>query len=243
MKKTVSSLTGQDFRVSATVTDLRNLDKVLDLIKSIGIRKMVDFGCGYGGLTRYIADYLNVDLKDVYGVDVIEERLAEAKLKGINVYKSDLNSDRLPLASNTFDLVTSFGALEHLTYFDNFLVESYRLLSHNGHIILAMPNLGSYVNRICLLFGYQPRDVEISSQVSAGIDPFHKKGFLGHVHSATLRAIKELLDYYKFDVVKITSSSPYPEQNRILKSLIDGILSLSPSLSRRFIVLAKKRVS
>ena len=243
MKNYVDGLTRQDFEVSATLADLPNLNKVLDLIKNVGIRKIIDLGCGYGGLTRYVAKCLSADLTDVYGVDVVEERLMEAKSKDINVYKSDLNKDRLPFLDNSFDLVMSFGALEHLTCFDNFFIESYRLLNHNGYIILAMPNLASYPNRIALLLGYQPRDVEISCKVSPGISPFYKSGFLGHIHSATLCAMKELLDYYRFDIVKIRSSAPNLERNRIVRSFMDKIFSFSPSLSRRFIVLAKKRVN
>lgn len=199
---------------------------------------MIDLGCGYGDLTSYVARYLNID--NVCGVDIDTERLLQAKTKGINTYKLDLNKDTLPFADGYFDLVTSFGALEHLIYFDNFFSESLRVLGKGGYIIVAMPNLASYINRIALLFGYQPRDVEISQNALPGTLPFYhyRSDFFGHIHSATLRAIKQMLGYYGFTIIKIRSSSPY--RNNKLVKVLDKIFSLSPRLSRRFIILGRK---
>jgi len=200
---------------------------------------LIDFGCGYGGMTKYIASYLNIS--DIHGIDMDEDRLKQAKTRGINTYKLDLNSDRLPFPDRSFDLVVSFGVLEHIVYFDNFFSEGYRILANGGYVILAVPNLGSYVNRLALFLGYQPRDVEISLKVSPGIFPMYPKyshGFLGHVHSATFRATKEMLEHYGFRLIKVAPSSPY-QVNKLVK-VVDKAFSLWPSLSRRFIVLGIK---
>lgn len=232
-----NGLTPGDFAVSATAHDLPSLDAILKLIKNSEPSKMIDLGCGYGGLTTYVARYLNVD--NVYGIDIDRERLDKAQSKGINTYEIDLNKDALPFANGYFDLVVSFGALEHLMYFDNFFSESLRILSFGGHIVLAMPNLASYINRIALLLGYQPRDVEVSQEFFQGTLPFYPSGFLGHVHSATLRTIKQMMEYYGFHVIKVKPSSPY-QANKLVK-VMDKIFSHSPGLSRRFIILGRKR--
>jgi len=232
-----TELTREDFATSATSQDLKNLNKVLDLLKDAGISKMIDIGCAYGGLTRYVAQYL--DVNDVYGVDVDEERLQQARSRGIRTYELDMNSASLSIQDGYFDLVTCFGVLEHLVYFDNFFSESYRVLNKGGAIILAMPNLASYINRMALFFGYQPRDVEISRKTLPGTLPFYPKGFFGHIHSATLRAIKQIMEYYGFTIVTVKPSSPY--QVNTLVKLVDKVFSLSPSLSRRFIILGRKR--
>jgi len=197
---------------------------------------MLDLGCGYGGLTKYVAS--NLKIPDVYGVDIDDGRLEQARLKGIHTCNLDLNKARLPFPDGFFDLVTSFGALEHLVYFDNQLTESFRVLGNGRYLIVAMPNLASYVNRIALLLGYQPRDIEISRELSPGILPLYPHGFLGHIHSATLLAIKQMLNHYGFHIIKVTSSSPY-QTNKLLK-VMDRLFSLWPSLGRRFIILAKK---
>jgi len=234
-----SELTSEDFAISSTLHDLQSLNRILDRIKTQQLNSMIDMGCGYGGLTTYIARYLNVI--DIHGVDANTNRLSQAKLRGINVHELDLNKAELPLPDESFDLVTSFGVLEHLIYFDSILKESWRVLRKGGYLIIAMPNLANYVNRIALLFGYQPRDVEISSEVQPVILPFYARRdhiFQQHVHSATLRATKQLLRYYRFHLVRVGASAPFPP-NTLIK-LVDKAVSPFPSLSRRFIILGKK---
>ena len=227
---------GQQFRGSATAQDLRSINKILDVIKSYNHHKMIDPGCGYGGLTRYVANYLKIS--DIHGIDIDGSRLAQAKLKGIKTHNLDLNKTQLPFTDESFHLVTSFGALEHLIYFDNFFSESFRVLGKGGHIIVAMPNLGSYINRVALLFGFQPRDIEISHKILPGTLPFYTKGFFGHIHSATLHAIKQMMEHYGFTIIKVRCSSPY-QTNKLIK-VMDKIFSFWPSLSRRFIIIGKK---
>ena len=112
-------------------------------------------------------------------------------------------------------------------------------MKKDGYLIVAMPNLASYINRIGLLFGYQPRDVELSRYTSAqGFLPIYGGDWIGHVHSATLRAIKSLLGAYGFSVIKVTASNPYAKTGLI--RILDKLFSTTPGLSRRFIILAKK---
>jgi ubiquinone/menaquinone biosynthesis C-methylase UbiE len=232
----ISEIRPKDRSIGATASDLPSLNRVLKQIENTKAKTMIDLGCGYGGLTTYVAKYLNID--NVYGVDLDDERLSYARSRCVKTYKLDLNRDRLPFPDGFFDLVVSFGALEHLVYFDNFFSESFRVLTKDGHIIIAMPNLGSYVNRIALLLGYQPRDVEISFKFPPGILPFHARGFVGHIHSATLGAVKQMLKHYGFNITKVGSLSPY-HSNKLVRAA-DKTFSLSPSLSRRFIILSKK---
>ena len=231
-------LTLQKLRGSATTQDLRSLNGILEPIKSYNLSKMIDLGCSYGDLTSYIARDLNIN--NVCGIDIDTERLLQAKTRGINTYKLDLNKDTLPFADGYFDLVTSFGALEHLIYFDNFFSECFRVLSDGGYILIAMPNLASYINRIALLFGYQPRDVEITQKALPGTLPYYhyRSDFFGHIHSATLSSMKQLMKHYGFRAIKVNPSSPY--QNNKLVKVLDKIFSLSPRLSRRFIILGRK---
>jgi len=185
----------------------------------------------------YVANYLGVH--EVYGIDVDEERLSKAHQKGVSVYRVDLNGEKIPASDESFDLVSSFGVLEHLIYFDNFFRESFRVLRKGGYLLISMPNLGSYINRIALLFGFQPRDVEISRMISnQGFLPRYGGTWTGHIHSATLRAIKQVISKYGFNIIKTGGAkSPYVK-SRLIKFL-DYLFS-SPSLSRRFIILAQK---
>jgi len=205
------------------------------------ISRMVDLGCGYGGLTECIASYFQV--REAYGVDMDGERLLLAGKRGIKIYALNLEHDLLPFDGGSIDLVTSFGVLEHLTYYDNLISEASRVLTRGGYFLMSMPNLASYVNRIALLFGYQPRIVELSSKGAFGVLPLYRnRGSNGHIRTATLRAMRELLHHYKLEYVRgrgfAGPAFPYlmPSSN-----IVDKALHRFPSLSRRFILLAARR--
>jgi SAM-dependent methyltransferase len=246
--KLPAGLTADDYEISATVRDLPGLAPVLAAARrewpKSEHRRLLDLGCGIGGLTLHIAQQF--DLTDVLGVDVDESRLSRAADRGVRTIKADLNTDKLPVEDASVELVISFGAFEHLVWYDTAVSEASRVLVDGGHFLLAMPNLGSYLNRAALLLGYQPREVEVSKAVSAGLLPAYRRAPsggapLGHVHAATLRCIRQLLDHYGLRTVAISGSSPDFE-SRALR-ILDRVFGRFPSLSRRFIVLAQKRGS
>ncbi|MFQ5940565.1 MAG: methyltransferase domain-containing protein [Nitrososphaerales archaeon] len=227
-----------ELHASATLQMANNVMKILHQVKNVKINKMLDMGCAYGSLTKLLADHFRV--QEAYGIDIDVERLQEAKAKGISTVKINLENEALPFADNYFDLVTSFGMLEHLTYLDNVMAESYRVLKKNGYLLITVPNLASYRSRFELLFGYQPRDVEVSKNVAVGI--YNHKHYLNkvlnHVHTVTPRALKQLLNHYNFSIVAEKGGSPYQRSHWI--KLLDQLFAFKPSLARRLIILARK---
>lgn len=70
--------------------------------------------------------------------------------------KPTLGTDpyRLPYDDNTFDIISSFGVLEHVPQEKDSLQELYRVLKHGGLLlILFLPYYLSYTQRIAHLFG------------------------------------------------------------------------------------------
>lgn len=238
-------LTERDWQVSATVRDLDKLDESVQLMADLPIERrpgsLLDLGCGIGGLSKWIAGRLGID--DIHGVDMDEERLEISRSRGLETYKLDLNTDRLPFDDQRFGLVTSFGAFEHLLWYDNTVSETSRVLEDRGFFLLSMPNLGAYTNRIAILFGRQPRDVEISQDVLAGVLPQYKGKHggkpLAHVHSATYRAMVDLLEHHDLEVVHATGFSPDAGVKWL--PVLDAIFERFPSISRRFVMLARRR--
>ena len=233
---TKSEITSDDLCVSSQANDMRSLMRALRKIRCQRIERMIDLGCGCGGVTRYVADYL--DIPEAYGIDMDDGRLPRAKLRGIKVIETDLSQGTVPLPDKHFGLVTSFGVLEHLVYFDNLLSEAGRVLEDDGHLVISMPNLGSYINRMAILLGYQPRDVEISAKFCPGLLPGIPKGHIGHLHTATLRCMKELMKCHGFHFIGAVGSSPFRVNPMV--DVLDRVTVFAPSLSRRFIIVAKK---
>ena len=239
-------LTHDDYLISATVRDLGKLHRVLKRLENLPEdqrpESLLDLGCGIGGLTLHIAHRLGIE--ETIGVDIDTARLETAAARGVKTLNIDLNTDPLPLSDASIGLVSSFGVFEHLFFYDNTVAEAARVLEDGGWFLLSMPNLGSYLNRLALLLGFQPREVEISREVSAGLMPLYRmapsKGVpLGHVHAATLRSMRELLEHYGFRLV--TAEGFSPDFGSLTVRLLDAVFGRIPSLSRRFIILAERR--
>lgn len=113
-----------------------------------------------------------------------------------------------------------------------------RLSHKRSFLLISAPNLGSWINRISLLMGFQPRDLEISSKGLYGVPPLYKGHTpIGHIKIATLRAMKQFIESYGFRVVKVY---PLYAKDNALANIVDSLLKPFPSLARRYIVLAQR---
>jgi SAM-dependent methyltransferase len=232
-----------DRRISAQARSVPDLDRVLDRVIARDGRRggtLVDLGCGMGGLTRHITERTGLD--HPIGVDLDADRLKAAAARGVKPLLLDLNTEPLPLAPSSVRMVTCLGLLAYLTLYDNTLSEAARVLEDGGWLLLSMPNLASYVNRLALLFGRQPHGVAVSHHRQSGTLVRHPDDTASAhmpplLHSATLRCTHELLDQYGFDIEMTRGFAPRPHRRPVL----DGVASRWPSLSRRFLVLARKR--
>jgi len=225
---------------SYTLHAMDMLIPVLEYLRGKGIKVFMDLGCGYGLLTFIVADFIGVE--KVYFVDIDVERLSllNNKIRSRSSVKEVilLNHDFCkPVDINEkVQLVTSFGSLEHVTCWDDVLEDVNNVLVNGGYFLVSMPNLGSWVNRLALLLGYQPRDLEISKKKLYGVAPPYGHEVIGHVKVATFKAFKEYLMDNGFEIV---IAKPLYNKQSLLINLIDKIFS-TPALSRRFIVLARK---
>ena len=105
--------------------------------------RILDCGCGHGGLSVYLSYHLR---KAVSGVDVspVALRMARRLARRLNVRCTFKQADiekRLPFPSNYFSLVIMLHVIEHLTSPEKALREVARVLKPNGLAILISPNL------------------------------------------------------------------------------------------------------
>ena len=231
-----------DLGISAQARALPDLDRMLDALARLAPdrpRSLLDVGCGMGALTRHIGRRLSISR--LIGVDIDRDRLAVAAARGLETHEVELEHGTIPVASGSVGLVTCFGVLAYLPLYDQTLGETARVLEDGGFFLFSMPNLASHQNRLALLLGYQPSQVDVSSPYrgrgTLRRQGLNRQGMPPLLHAATLRCMKELLDDYGFDVVRARGFSPRPFRNPLLRRAASHV----PSWSRRFLVLARKR--
>jgi ubiquinone/menaquinone biosynthesis C-methylase UbiE len=107
---------------------------------------------------------------------------------------------QLPFKDETCDIITSFDVLEHLLQPERFVSEAFRVIRPDGLFILAIANLGDVYSRIAFLFGYTPFQYDPSSCKVGSLSKI-KTTSREHKSVFTYRAVKELLDYYGFQII------------------------------------------
>jgi len=173
--------------------------------------RLLDIGC-WGGESLSKMGVLN-QFQEVYGVDLIEESLDRARTLGIKAVRCNLNEESLPFSDNFFDVVTCLAVIGQI--FDPFhlLAEMYRVLNRGGLLILHVPNVASFSNRVRLLFGKIP----VTSR-----DP----GWDGmQLHYFTLYDTKRALESQGFKVQRVRASGGFRAVRQLWPSLLSGTLT------------------
>lgn len=218
--------------------------KVADLYRRHlgGAQRLLDIGCGPGIYSIYLQTILGA--KEVFGVDIAETRVAAACQRGVQAVQADMNKDPLPFEDDSFDAIFCGEIIEHLVDPDHLLDEIGRTLSPKGVCILTTPNLAAWVNRVTLLFGWQPFLTAVSFRHEVGRPRFLStdEPRLDHLRVFTCKALEQLLRLHHFriletrgvslmDVFDISSIKSTRGLVARVLSPFDSLLSRAPSLS------------
>lgn len=139
----------------------------------------------------------------ICAVDLDPDRFATAiATLGLDVRRCDIETEALPFAAETFDVVLFNELLEHLRMNPIFtLGEVHRVLRPGGVLLLSTPNLRSFRGIRNLLIGNE------GHAVSRGIYEQYEKletlGHMGHVREYTSREVSDLVARIGFRVDKI----------------------------------------
>lgn len=178
----------------------------LSLLEFNPTAKVIDLGCGRGEFTLKVKE--KTGCSEIGGVDVYGEAIAEAKRKGINIKKVDLN-EFLPFAENSFDIIVSNQVIEHLFYPVRFMKEIYRILDFGGYAIISTENLASWDNIFSLLLGYTPFSMEFDGglyKIGNPLSPHEKEiveNYPPHVRIFTCKGLIELAKFVGFKVERV----------------------------------------
>lgn len=110
-----------------------------------------DLGCNHGSCTILLHDFnpLQVD-----GYDINHKALSVAKqlaeelsvVDKTNFIHADLTN--IPVEDEQYNIITTFHTLEHiyLCDIDNVVREMYRILKHNGYVLVSIPYKNNYAD-------------------------------------------------------------------------------------------------
>jgi len=194
-------------------TERANYNAMVALAESCTSNNLLDCGCSDGSFTIRLAAACGAH--EVWGIESVEERIAEAERRGVRVVRHDLNLP-LPFERDAFDLVHANQLLEHLHGTDAFVRELIRILRPGGHLLLSTNNLASWHNIFSLVLGMQPPPMHVSSEVVLGniLDPLrgHRFGSKedSHLRIFSFVGLRDLLLHHGLTVDRLRTVGYYP---------------------------------
>ena len=147
-----------------------------DFLNNTKKGKILDVACGTG---FYFDVYPQ---KEIYGIDISEEMLLQAKEKKKvkNVLVAD--AKKLPFKDETFDVVISTRFIMHTPDYEEVIKEMKRVVKKGGSIILDFPNKYS--------FSFLPTKIRII------------KGKLRHYNFFTIHDIEEIAKKNNLNIIE-----------------------------------------
>jgi ubiquinone/menaquinone biosynthesis C-methylase UbiE len=156
--------------------------------------RVLDLGCGEGDFTAWFADAG----AQVLGVDVAEAAVRRARRRhpGLEFELAPIDGE-LPLPDSSYDVVWASEVIEHVSDTARWLSEVRRVLASGGRLLVTTPSHG----RLRLALG--------------GIERYSEP--LGdHLHLYSARSLRELLEEFDFDQVRVRRAGGPPLLRRLL---------------------------
>ncbi|MEB3754838.1 class I SAM-dependent methyltransferase [Acinetobacter sp. MD2(2019)] len=130
-------------------------EKMRQCIQAHQFKQILDLGCGGGHVSYQVADLTERTI----AYDVTPEMLSvvekEAQQRGLTQIQTQLGmAEKLPFADASFDCVISRYSAHHWQHVGQAMQEIYRILAHNGKVILvdilgnAQPALDTFLQTI-----------------------------------------------------------------------------------------------
>jgi len=139
-------------------------------------KNVLDIACGEGYGSNLLAETAEM----VKGVDIDESTITKAKNKYGRKNLSFVTGsvEKIPFDASSFDVVTSFETLEHISAHDTMLTEIKRVLRPGGVLIISTPDKKTYSDK--------PRYS----------NPFHKKELSEQEFKLLLKKYFHYQDFY-----------------------------------------------
>jgi SAM-dependent methyltransferase len=198
-----------------TTVNSRMIERFVEYLKKEDNIKIADLGG-----TKSSFKLLNrlFPKSNIFSINIDERQI---KALPNPVFEDVLHTSFKP---NYFDLAFGGDLIEHIIDTDQFILETKRILKHEGILILTTPNLASWYNRLSLLLGYSlpnyhPSKFRYGNPLAKGIGVYHKSVF-------TKRALAEFLESYDFKILECKgySFNSNVAQHRIFRKYLNKLL-------------------
>jgi len=194
---------------------------------------ILDVGCREGVVGEILAKK-----NYVIGLDISPNAMLYSNPNILDKGYSELllaDATNIPLSKNQIDLIIATDILEHLLQPEKALGEFHKVLKKDGKVIITVPNLVSYNNRISILIG-SGIGLEIH-KILQGRSPIHPiagaryPDQTKHLRFFSLKSLKHMFEQNGFKIIKTFGYDPVfsriPLADIILKNfcLLVGIVA------------------
>jgi len=192
--------------------------------------RLLDVGCWDGMLaSQFLPE------REVHGLEGNLEAAERANQRGVKTQSVDLEKG-LPFENHFFDTVIAAEIIEHLYDTDLFLKELKRVLKPGGTLVMSIPNMTSFSNRIRMLFGAYPRNGE------------YRAGGAGHIRFYTAPVFKAQVEEAGFQVLQFAGCNlPLPMHHPAIPRWIKKIAASGgdffPNLAGQVILAGRNPIS
>jgi len=167
------------------------------VLKLVGkdAQRVLDVGCSNGEMGKYIKAYNN---STVFGVDISAQAIAEARKKLNAAYVYDAEGDApVPkeILQQPYDAIVISEVLEHLLYPEKLLRRVRELSDRDTDIIITVPNVLFWKNRLKLFFGkFDYTDEGLMDR--------------GHIHFFSWQSLQNILWRSGFELIETRHHIP-----------------------------------
>lgn len=106
------------------------------VLEDLDFISVLDIGCGRG----HFGLLLKSMGKSYVGVDM-SESVKICKERGLEAYSADVEKEKLPFETNSFDMVLCLEVIEHFNNTEFLLSEIRRVIKNKGFLIISTPNV------------------------------------------------------------------------------------------------------
>jgi len=127
---------------------------VARFVANVDVRLALDLGPGLGDdIAAVRAAHPGAR---VVGLEAHAPYAETLRSRGVEVTTCDIERDAFPFDAGTVDLIVANQILEHVKEVYWILHECARVLRVGGSLVIGVPNLASFHNRVLLAIGHQP---------------------------------------------------------------------------------------